>query len=106
MSTLATSSEPGSQLQPHRGLWVVLGVLVAVQLVAFWLLCSQQVQKADTRHSEETAAQMALTDCLQYTPGATPATCASRLGIATAAADAAQPDSGANGAVPVSFNFR
>jgi hypothetical protein len=107
MSTLANVSDQGSQ-QPHRGLWVLLGAIAAVQLVAFWLLCSHQVRRAEARHNEVVVQQMALSDCLQYIPGSTIASCASSMGIdpalTGASQHAAQP--AVNGAVPVSFSFR
>jgi hypothetical protein len=62
-----------------RRLWIALGALALAQLVAFWLLCSQQVRKAESRSAEVQMAQTALADCLQYIPGATIASCAARL---------------------------
>ena len=46
----------------------------------------------------------ALSDCLQYIPGSTIASCSARNDIAQTAAPASR--SALNGAVPVSFNFR
>lgn len=44
-----------------RWLWALLGVLVAGLLAAFWMLCQQQVDKAQVReaalHAERVAAQ-------------------------------------------------
>ena len=56
--------------------WVLLGAVAASQLFAFWLLCSHQVRKAEARHNEAVVQQMALSDCLQYIPGSTIASCA------------------------------
>ena len=63
-----------------KWLWALLGFLVVGQVVAFWMLCSQQVQKAEAREAEVRMARMALRDecaprnghatCL---PGGTPA---------------------------------
>ena len=30
--------------------WLFLGVLVVAQVIAFWMLCSQQVRNAEVRH--------------------------------------------------------
>ena len=30
--------------------WLFLGVLVIAQIIAFWMLCSEQVQNAQARH--------------------------------------------------------
>jgi len=106
MSILANVIEPGAQSRRNQTFWVILGVLAAGQLFAFWLLCSHQVRKAEARHSEAVVQQMALSDCLQYIPGSTIASCTVRGDRAAQAA--AQP--GANpavaGTVPVGFSYR
>ena len=91
--------------QPARSrmFWVLLGAIAAGQLFAFWLLCSHQVRKAEARHNETVVQQMALSDCLQYIPGSTIASCATRSGL-QAQASAGTPKVSA--AVPVSFSFR
>jgi hypothetical protein len=109
--------DPATQTPRSRMLWAVLGALIAGQLAALWLLCSQQVRQAEARQTERHVQQLALADCLQYIPGATIATCTSRIGqggifpqgqgttnggAATAAMGAgAEP---ARGAMPVSFS--
>ena len=45
-----------------KWLWALLGFLVVGQIVAFWMLCSQQVQKAEAREAEVRMARMALRD--------------------------------------------
>ena len=45
-----------------KWLWALLGFLVVGQLVAFWMLCSQQVQKAEAREAEFRMARTALRD--------------------------------------------
>jgi hypothetical protein len=105
MSLLANVIDPGTQQPRTRMFWVILGALAAVQLFAFWLLCSHQVRKAEARQSEALVQQMALSDCLQYIPGSTIASCAVR------GDRAAQPvPAGANpaltGALPVNFSYR
>ena len=81
--------------------WLLLGFLAASQLFAFWLLCSHQVRKAEARHNENVVQAMALSDCLQYIPGSTIASCAPRADAPTPIA--AKPAVAAT--VPVSFNF-
>lgn len=83
--------DPQTQMPRSRLFWVVLGAVALAQILALWLLCSQQVHKAEARHQELTTEQLALADCVQHIPGATVATCANRI-------DA--------GATPVSFNYR
>ena len=100
MSLLSNAIDPATQQSRSRMFWVVLGALAVGQLFAFWLLCSHQVRKAEARNNEAVVNQMALSDCLQYIPGSTIASCTSRL-----AGDAQVQGRAAalNGAVPVSF---
>jgi hypothetical protein len=104
MSLTANDIDAGPQQAPNRMLWILLGAVVAAQLFAFWLLCSHQVRRAEARQNEAVVQQMALSDCLQYIPGSTIASCSARSDIAQASAPANQ--SALNGAVPVSFSFR
>jgi hypothetical protein len=107
--TPLTSAGSSSQLQPTRGRiwWVLLGGVAVAQLCAFWLVCSQQVRRAEARHNEQVVQQMALSDCLEYIPGSTIASCTTRQD-----ASAAQPvdkpvdNPALTGAVPVSFSYR
>ena len=104
MPVLANVIEPHTQ-QPHgRMFWLVLGALVVGQLLAFWLLCSHQVRKAEARSNEMLVHQMALSDCLQYIPGSTIASCQRMDPAAQSAQPVAQPS--VAGAVPVSFSYR
>jgi hypothetical protein len=75
--------DPQTQMPRTRLFWAVLGAMIFAQLVALWLLCSHQVRKAEARQTEVTVHQLALADCLQYVPGATIATCTSRIAAAT-----------------------
>jgi bacteriorhodopsin len=67
--------------------WILFGSLVVAQLFAFWLLCSHQVRKAEARRTDVVVQQMALSDCLQYIPGSTIASCSSRIGMPAAGAN-------------------
>jgi hypothetical protein len=102
MSYLADTSAHSSQHSRSRAMWLILGALVVGQLFAFWLLCSHQVRKAEARSNEVLVHQMALSDCLQYIPGSTIASCSKR--IAPDAQLAGNPT--VTGAVPVSFSYR
>src|SRR6478736_2605253 len=104
MSTYANEIAPGSQYSQHQRVhpaWVLLAGIAAAQLFAFWLLCSHQVRKAEARHNETVVQQMALSDCLQYIPGSTIASCNAR-GIDTRQASAQSADgSSLTATVPV-----
>lgn len=102
-----------STRMPHaRKFWLVFGSLIMAQLVALWVLCSHQVRIAEARQNQRTVQQLALADCLQYIPGATIATCNSRIAQMGASASQAPAQaaghtvrgSGAGGAMPVSFS--
>lgn len=105
---LLTDTDLSAPPPRSRFLWTLLGVVAAGQLCAFWMVCTQQVRKAEARRAEAMVQQMALSDCLQYIPGSTIASCSTRLDANAKAnaqaADAVQPTM--TGAVPVSFNYR
>ena len=75
-----------SQLLEKAGLsrahlfWGLLSLLVVGQLIAFWMLCSQQVHKAAVRDATLHVQRVAISDCLRYVPGATLDSCAEGLG--------------------------
>lgn len=102
MSLIASVIEPGTQQPRSRMFWLVFGALVTAQLFAFWLLCSHQVRKAEARANEVIVQQMALSDCLQYIPDSTIASCSARGAVAAQAAGR----TAMNAAVPVSYSFR
>lgn len=106
MSLLANTIDPRTQHPRSRMFWVVFGALVAGQLFAFWLLCSHQVRKAEARHNELTVSQMALSDCLQYIPGSTIASCSVKVDHAGNVPQRAAAKAAVAGAVPVSFSYR
>lgn len=108
MSILAAAIDPVTQQPRSRMFWVVLGALAAGQLFAFWLLCSHQVRVAESRQNEWAVHQMALSDCLQYIPGSTIASCTKRIDPAatSAQASAAPVNRAVAGAQPVNFSFR
>ena len=51
--------------RPHpadKWLWMLLGLMVVVQLVALWMLCREQVQRAEARDAAVRAERFALRD--------------------------------------------
>jgi hypothetical protein len=111
-SLLASVIDPGTQQPRSRMFWMVVLGLAAVQLLALWLLCSHQVRKAEARRTEAVVQQMALSDCLQYIPGSTIASCTGRSDLQPQGGSGAQPVSqprgtaSLSGATPVSFTYR
>lgn len=59
--------------------WGMVSVLVVGQLVAFWMLCSHQVRKAEVRAATVQVQRVAVADCLRYIPRATLNSCAARV---------------------------
>ena len=105
MSNAASLQDSGTRSARSTLWWIALGAVAAGQLFAFWLVCSQQVRRAEARRDEAVVQQMALSDCLQYIPGSTIASCnASRN--ATVAAAATMDTPAMPSALPVSFTFR
>ena len=102
--------------------WAVAGVVLLGQLVASYMLCSQQVRNADARKTAIQVQRTAINDCLQYLPNATVGGCASQVaalrpegslapGISalTESRNAGVRDAGHSAwtsAVPVNFVFR
>lgn len=76
--------------------WAVIGVVLLGQLVAIYMLCSQQVRNAHVRETAIQVQRTAINDCLQYLPNATVGSCASRGSARTAATSP----------VPVNFIYR
>ena len=56
-----------------------LALLVVGQLLAFWMVCSHQVRKAEVRDATLQVQRVAVADCLRYIPHATLNSCASRV---------------------------
>jgi hypothetical protein len=70
-----------------KWLWAVVGVLVVGQLVAFWMLCRDQVNRAQARHASAQLARVAMADCIQTLPRTTRSDCATRVTIRPGASD-------------------
>lgn len=71
--------DPQTRLPRHKAFWIVLGAVVAAQLVALWVLCSQQVHRAQAMHAQQQEQQVALADCLRAMRGASLGNCRQRM---------------------------
>lgn len=70
-----------------------LGIsLVALLMLAFYLVCSHQVRLAESRRTAFQVQQTAFSDCLQYVVGSTIGACVSRLGAQPVAAPQPVPE--------------
>ena len=113
---MSNAIHPTEDLPPNearsRWLWLLLGAVACAQLLAFWMVCSQQVRLAEVRRAEWQVQQMALSDCLEYIPGSTIASCAgsgapaTRATLASDTAPAVPGAAARTGAMPVSFSYR
>ena len=103
----------------HSGLfWAVILVLMVAQMAAFWMLCSEQVRKAELRDATVRQERLALADCMS-SPKSTVSACLARAAALQGASrntvlasgdkgleGAGAPVSGMSGPVPVSFTVR
>jgi len=94
-----------------RAFWLAATVLMLGQLLAFWMLCSHQVRKAEVRHASAQVERIALADCLRYIPNATLGSCALRVapldrGQALAATGASRVPGAATDVVPINHVYR
>ncbi|MEJ7929247.1 hypothetical protein WG922_04600 [Ramlibacter sp. AN1015] len=72
---------------------VTLAVLLGL---AFYLVVSHQVRKAEARRTAAQVQQTAFSDCLQYVVGSTIGTCTSRLGLQQSGAEVRSAGPGAS----------
>jgi len=77
-SVLARLVDPATGTPRSPLFWPTLLLLAAAQFLAFWMVCAQQMRKAEVRRAEMQIQQMALADCLQYIPGATIGSCSGK----------------------------
>lgn len=92
-------------------LWAAIGVLVIGQLITFWMLCSQQVQKAQVRDASQRVQRVGVADCLRHAQGATKNSCASAVlpdgrWDSRSVMAASQGRGEMNSTVPINFVFR
>ena len=55
--------------------WTTATTLIVAEGLAFWVLCSHQVDRAAARRLELQVTQVAFNDCLAYVPKSTIASC-------------------------------
>ena len=60
-----------AETSPGKVFWLIIVALMLAQMVAFWMLCTQQVRKAQARDATWQVERMAMADCLRYIPKAT-----------------------------------
>ena len=75
---------------PGKLFWLIVVAVMLGQIVAFWMLCTQQVRQAQARDAAWQVERTAMADCMRYIPKATLHNCASR--IATSASPAKPVD--------------
>ena len=68
-----------AEKSPGKLFWLIVVAVMLAQIVAFWMLCNQQVHRAQARDAALQVERMAMTDCLRYIPKATLHSCASRI---------------------------
>jgi hypothetical protein len=92
---------PNQTATPREMLmWAALGVVVAGLLASFWMLCSDQVEKAHMRDAHAQVQRVAVSDCLSSMPRSTFHSCSSGTsGMQNAHGQVATT-------VPVNFTFR
>jgi len=71
--------DPQASWQRSNLLWAALGALALGQLMALWLVCSEQVEAAQARHSTVTLQETALAECLRAKPAADMGICTRRF---------------------------
>lgn len=64
--------------------WTIALTLIVAQTLAFWLVCSYQVQRAQARQTTSQVVQTAFSECLEYVQGSTIASCQRRVAAARA----------------------
>ncbi len=72
---MSTPEVPG--LRPL--FWTLATTLVAGEVLAFWVVCSHQMDRAEARRLEVRVSQVAFSDCLEYVQGSTIASCARQV---------------------------
>ena len=95
-------------LPRDQAFWLGATVLVLGQLVAFWMLCSQQVRKAEVRNAAMQVERVALAECLRSVPQASLTSCAQRIAPSSGRAQAlaGAPADAAASVVPVNYVYR
>ena len=89
----------------ERAFWIAASVLLVGQLLAFWMVCSNQVRMSEQRHASAQAERLAVAECLRTVPNSTIGACATRAGRPEnqVAADGQPPRD--EGATPVNYVY-
>lgn len=82
--------DPENGTPRDRVFWLVLTVLVSSQLLAFYMLCSHQVRKAEVRQAAAEVQRLATSDCLEYLAQSTIGSCVMPYGSAALVPNPAQ----------------
>jgi len=95
-------------LPRNQAFWLGAAVLVLGQLAAFWMLCSEQVRKAEVRNAAMQVERVALAECLRSVPHASLTSCAQRIAPSDSRAQAlaGAPADAAASVVPVNYVYR
>ncbi len=59
--------------------WPAAWTVLTLELLAFYLLCAHQVQRAEVRRQVSQVESIAFRDCLVYVTGATIASCGRQM---------------------------
>jgi hypothetical protein len=98
--------DPQASWQRSNLLWAALGALALGQLMALWLVCSEQVEAAQARQTTVTMQEVALVECLRTKPAADTGICNRRF--AEAPPPPREPAAGfevdVQGVVPVGYS--
>jgi hypothetical protein len=105
---------PSRLLSPTQGMLrdpavqLLLMAIISVQLLAFYMLCNQQVQKAEERQTAARAERVATIDCLETLSQMTFASCALRSAQrqGSGAPDMLGSSSAGGHAVPAAYVLR
>ncbi len=102
-----------SQSPWARLAWAGVAVLALIQVVAFYHLCTSQLDRAKARETVAVEQRNSLTDCLDYMDGSTISSC-SRRAVSQRDTDKGSParrdlprvsQAAMNSVVPVSYVF-
>ena len=68
-----------SPARPRSWFWLAAWAVLASELLAFYLLCLHQVQRAEVRRQVTQVESLAFSDCLAYVHGSTIASCGRQM---------------------------
>lgn len=97
--------DSGSDFRRSNLFWAAMAVLMLSQLVAFYLLCNGQVEKARSREAQVHAQRSAVSDCLRAA-GSTIGSCMRSEALAVIAPPQDSGQTVMTSFVPVGFAYR